>query len=222
MSLKRTEVYREDFLGVKAYDAVSAKDGYKAVITASSGSPTIASITPAANGAIALTCDDTSEAQLLVLTQNDVLNLSASKIQKARFIVSEATLSTNGVVMFGLTGNHNSTYTSVSPQVAFIAAGGLTVKVRTNDGTHDSTAITTTAALSTSFQTFEIDFTNGLSDVRFYVLNASGQRTRLAPTTTFDASAITGSLQVYLRCHKASSTETPILNVDLVEVEYKR
>jgi hypothetical protein len=219
MAIRDVIRFYDDFIGQKVVSATADASGWVKNETKTSGSPSVATVTGESTGAIALTCDSTNEVQAEVLYSGDVLSLNGANLQTVSFNAKVATVGTNSTVILGVASAHNATPTSISHYAWFKLVGGntLTVGINGNDGV--STGITLTSG---TYVGLKIDFTHGLSDVRFYAENSTGQLTRVAGTTTFDISAYTGSFQPYMKSGKASSTDTPVLTVDVIDITYKR
>ena len=83
-------------------------------------------------------------------------------------------------------------------------------------------SIATGETLANAYKHMQIDFTNGKSDVRFYVENSGGQMRRVASTTTFDMSNYSGSLQPMFKVEKASGTTVDSIEIDLIRIAMKR
>lgn len=211
----------ENFFGDRSFSnaTIEAGSGWYGIIVKSAGSPTIASVTPSNTGAVALTTDNTSEIQKLALTHGDVLDLGAANLQDVRIAFSLAGQTANTTAWLGVAGAHNSTLTSVTPRCG-IKIVNTTITAETHDGNSLTTASSGVTYSSTT-QWLAISFAYGLSDVRFYLQNSSGQLTRICTGTTFNMSAVTGSLQPYLRVEKTASTDVPILTLDKVFIQGK-
>jgi hypothetical protein len=90
--------------------------------------------------------------------------------------------------------------------------------VETDDGTSDLDDKATGTTLASTYKKCVIDFTNGLSDIRFYVDGA-----RVAPSTTFTLANITSgqNVQLFIQIHKASGTGVPAVQISKVAVQLK-
>jgi hypothetical protein len=218
MAIRDVIRFYDDFIGDKVISATADANGWVKNETKTAGTPTVATVNGEPTGSIALTCDNTSEVQAEVLYHGDVLSLNGSNLQTVSFNAKVATVGTNSTVILGVASAHNATPTSISHYAWFklVGSNALTVGINGNDGV--STGIT----LGSGYTGFKIDFNHGLNDVRFYVENSTGQLQRVAGSTTFDISSYTGCFQPYMKSGKASSTDTPVLTVDLIDITYKR
>lgn len=213
--LNAIERYFDDFIAVMS--AVWTK-------TITGTTPTILGITGEATGGIKLLLTNTSEAQIATLSHGDICSFKADNIKTATFrLKCTADITTAQTLVFGLTSARADDPDATASNVQFKLAASTAVVVECDDGTTDTDDAATAATLSTAYKEFVIDFTNGLSDIRFYASNAGGELERLAPRTTFSAAALTGDfLQPNIQLQKASGTTTPSVVVDYVSIDYIR
>jgi hypothetical protein len=217
--LKNVRCYEKDFMGAVTYTTSADANGFKLSQVASAGTP-VASHISDPTGAVKLLLGATSEAETLALHQGDVLSFDIDQIQHVKFVCQVAGVDAVSSVIFGLAGAHNATADSVAQNVWFKLDGTAStsaVVVETDDGTNDHDDISTGKTLASTYKTFEMSFSKGTSDIRFYI---DGQR--VANGTTFDMSGYTGQLQPYLRVDKISGTGIPSLTCDYLEIQYKR
>lgn len=188
--------------------------------TSSAGSPTALCAT-ANGGAAVLTLAADSEAEVLAIFQNDVLPFDLALIQNVSFTVSVSGVDSATTITFGVGSARNSTADSVAVHAWFRMEGSASTSnllVETDDGTTDNDDNATGTTLSSTLKKCTIDFSNGLSDIRFFV---DGQR--VAASETFTLASITADQNVQLQAtvQKASGTGTPALTISNVEIQYK-
>lgn len=217
---------RDDFLGALTLTTTPQREmGWTVKDSSSGGTPTYTTVDGAATGELALTLDNTNEAQIVTLYQNNILAVGIDNIQSARFRAKVAGIDAVTTLVFGLAGDQHDTPDSVAQNAWFRMEGSASltaVVVETDDGTTDNNDKATSQSLASTYKDFLIDFSQGKSDVRFYMSDANGHLTRVAESTTFDMSAYSGSLQVFAQLQKASGTGVPAVTFDLVEINLKR
>jgi len=208
-----------DFQGQGVLSTTAADNGPLLVKdTSAAGSPTYVYVDGSANGEVAVDMDSTSEVQNVCLYQNDILQYDIDKIRSVFFRVkmNQASLDSASQFAFGLTGDRNDAIDSIAQAVLFRVVGadsGTAVVVETDDGTNDNNDIVTGQTLADSYVDFLIDFSQGTSDVRFFI---AGQPVAL--TQTFNMSNYTGSLQLFMQIQKTADTNTDGFTVDLIRV----
>jgi len=216
-SFRQLGHYHEDFFGDKVYSSTADANGWKINETKTAGSPSVATASHS-QGAVKLTIDSTSEAQDEVLYHGDVLSFDPANLMACHFILNAATVGSNSTVIAGLAAAHNATPTSITQYAWFTLSGSYALNCGIH-GTSVSTGLTLTSGTDVHLV---IDFSHGLTDVRFYADNGNGQLVRVAAGTTFDISGYAGSyFQPYLKSGKSTGADTPVLTVDLFSVEYK-
>lgn len=213
--------YCDDFLGHRVYSATAGSNvghNWLVVDTSSSGTPTYAPVADSGCGEVALTLESTNEVQNLCLAHGDKLTLPAAKLKryKARVKVS-GTLNAAESVAFGVCSARNDAIDSLAVHASFRVIGAsTTVLLETDDATTDKDDVSSGVALSSTYKTFEIDFSN-LANVRFFI---DGQP--VATGTVFDMSAVSGNVQPYVQIQKTAATSTGSVTVDYIEVEARR
>jgi hypothetical protein len=204
----------------QAFTTTPAGDlGWTIKDTSSAGTPTYLCLT-ANGGAAKLLLDNTSEAQVVTLYQNDVLPFDLAQLQSVEFTVSVSGIDAVTTLVFGVGTAQNDTADSVTVNAWFRMQGSASTSnllVETDDGTSDLDDKATGTTLSSTLKKCLIDFTNGLSDIRFYVDGA-----RVAAATTFTLASITAdqNVQLFVQLQKASGTGIPAITISNVAVQY--
>lgn len=218
----------DDFFGSGSLNATaSGGDRWDITDTSSSGTPTYAYVDGAATGEVQLAFDSQAEAQNVCLSFGDVLGFDIDLIQgfEARVKMNQAAADATTSLAFGLTGDRNDAIDSIAQALLFRVIGGdstTAVVVESDDGTNDNNDVATGQTLINAYKRFKIDFSQGTSDVRFYMDNGNGVLTRVASSTTFDMSNYTGSLQPFFQIQKTSDANTDGVTIDYVKVWGKR
>lgn len=218
-------VFFDDFITGAAIPTTSASAGTPWVLddTSASGSPTVAFTTPSSTGEIKCAMSSTNEATNLSLDFGDVLPISVTKIRKfeARVKVS-AVLAAVESFAVGVVGNQSDTIATMTGALLHFTGDATSNKLtcRTKSSTVTKSEATTTVMPADTWVTVKIDFSN-MSDVKFYA-GVDGNLNRIARSTTFDLSTLTGSLQPIIQIGKANGTTTSSFSADYVLIEAVR
>ena len=213
-------LFDEFFDRAQAFTTTPGQNGWTIADTSAAGTPTYLCITED-GGAAKLTLAATSEAEIVTLYHNDVLAFDLAQIQRADFIVKVAGIDAVTTLTFGLGNARNDTDDTVGVSCWFRMEGSASTSalvVESDDGTTDNDDKATGTTLSSTYKKCSIDFSNGLSDIRFYV---DGER--VAAATTFSMSAITAgqNVQPIIQLQKASGTGVPSITIASVCIQYK-
>ena len=187
-------------------------NGWTVKDTSSAGTPTYLCITED-GGAMKLTLVSTSEEEVVTMYQNDVLPLDLANLQRVEFVAKVAGIDAVTTLTMGVANAQNDTEDSVAVNAWFRMEGSVSttlVVCEADDGTSDLDDKATGIALSSTYKKFVIDFSNGLSDIRFFI---DGER--VAAATTFTLSSITAgqNVQPFIQLHKASGTGVPSVTI---------
>ena len=193
--------------------------------TSAAGAPTALG---ANLGGIALTLDNTSEAQIIGIDMDDVLPFDIDDLIRVEWMAKlDATPGTNVRIVMGMAGAYNGTPDTVAQNAWFLLLGGAaTVLCESDDGTNDNDDKTTGLTLSTSFKRFAIDFSTGVqtrqppnasiggkANVLFYMGDANSHLIQVCKSTLFDMSNYSSGLQPYFQIQKSSGTATGTLTI---------
>lgn len=214
----------EDFFGGGTL-GTSASEGDALVITdtSSAGTPTYVRVDGSATGEVAIDMDTQAEVQNVCLSFGDKLCFDIDNIKCAEFRVkaNQAALDATSQLAFGLTGDRNDAIDSIAQAALFRVVGAdstTAVVVESDDGTNNNDDVATGQTLVASYKTFRIDFSQGKSDVRFYMDDGNGTMKRVAASTTFDMSSYAGSLQPLVQIQKTSDANANGVTLDYVKV----
>lgn len=183
--------------------------------TSSSGTPTYLCVSK--EGAV-LTCDNTSEAQIVTLYQNNVLPFLFTQIKRLRLLLKVSGVDAVTTLVAGLASAQNDTSDTVTHNCWFRMEGSVStsaVVVETDDNTTNDDDNATGHTLSSTLKEFIIDLAGGINDVRFII---DGQP--VAGTFAMGAMATTDGVQIYFQLQKASGTGIPAVTIREVEIEY--
>jgi hypothetical protein len=210
--------FEDDFVGadgLAAIPAVSSEERGVKWAKVIVGSATVANVADAANGAVAVALDATSEAQDAVLSFGDQLCFDITNGGIIEFRAQLSVLPTTAVTaVMGLAGPHNLAKDDVANHAWFRWDGSAVGYVETDDTTNNNDGVATglTTVVST-YGIYRIDFFN-LADVKFYVDGA-----RVGAGTTFDMSNLSAAekiMQPYISLDKASGTVVGTIQADYV------
>lgn len=215
----------DDFFGAGTLLATPVGgDKWDITDTSAAGTPTYVYVDGSATGEVALDFDSQAEAQNVCLSFGDMLQFDIDGIKGAEFRVkmNQAALDATSQFAIGLTGDRNDAIDSIAQAALFRVVGAdstTAVVVETDDGTNDNNDVATGETLINAYKILKIDFSQGTSDVRFYIDNdTTGDLKRVASGTTFDMSNYTGSLQVFAQIQKTSDANTDGFTLDYVKV----
>jgi hypothetical protein len=204
MSFKEPICVHYPFVGGNSYGATVDANGWKGTIVKSAGNPSAANV---AGGGVSLLTDSTSEAQSVSLTHADLLSFPLSYLLRVRFEMKASASIPSATNFFAGVGSAlNTTYGSMTNAIGFVMSGSNSVSIYTDDGTLVNNGVATGQSIGTSFSYWVIDFSQGLSDIRFYMEDAYSLR-RVAASTTFSiANASSNNVQPVFFNVKTSST----------------
>jgi len=200
----------DNFDRAQALTTTPGMNGWTVKDTSSTGTPTYLSTSGVG---MKLTLDNAVEAQVVTMYHGDVLQFALNELKTLEFIAKVAGIATGDVLVMGVASAQNDTADSVATHAWFRMEGTASttlVVVETDDGTTDNDDKATGVTLGSTFKKFVIDFSNGLSDVRFYIDGA-----RVAEGTTFSMAALssTTNVQPFFQLQKASSADIPSVTI---------
>lgn len=210
--------FNDDFQGTQLIPtAATAGTIWKSTVTGAAP-PTTAVATAGNGGELVHTLTSAAQIQILTTDFNDVLSFALDRLISAEFRVKCSDAFAEAVSLgFGLQTARNNDLDSTTRHAQFRLKGNNSVLAETDDNVIDLSAIATGQSLSTAYKRFFIDFSGGLSNVRFYV-----DGVRVAAATTFDMSNATGSVQPFLQLQKTSNAATGTATLDYVQIISRR
>ena len=210
----------ENYDRAQAFTTTPGEGGWTIADTSAAGTPTYLCITED-GGAAKLTLAATSEAENVCLYYNDVLPLDLASLHRIEFVAKVAGIDAVTTLVFGLGDARNDTPDTVATNCWFRMEGSVStsnIVVESDDGTTDNDDKATGVTLSSTYKKFVIDFTNGLSDIRFFI---DGER--VAAATTFTLANITSgqNVQPMIQLQKASGTGVPSITIAQITTQQK-
>lgn len=212
MIVRGTREFIDHFDRAQALTTTPGQNGWTIEDTSSGGTPTYLCVTED-GGAMKLTLAATSEAEIVTMYHNDVLMYDLAMLQRIWYIVKVAGIDSATTLAFGVSSGQADVADDVTVNAWFRMEGtGSTSNLlaESDDGTTDLDDKATGTTLSSTYKKCEIDFTNGLSDIRFFVDGA-----RVADGTTFTLANITAgqNVQPIIQLQKASGTGVPSISI---------
>jgi len=210
----------ENYDRAQAFTTTPGEGGWTIADTSSAGTPTYLCVTED-GGAAKLTLAATSEAENVCLYFNDVLPLDVASLHRIEFVAKVAGIDSVTTLVFGLGDARNDTPDTVATNCWFRMEGSVStsnIVVESDDGATDNDDKSTGQTLSSTYKKFLIDFTNGISDIRFYI---DGER--VASATTFTLAGITSgqNVQPMIQLQKASGTGVPSITIAQITTQQK-
>ena len=220
MISRGTKTFVDNFDRAQAITTTPGMNGWTIKDTSSAGTPTYLCLTEN-GGALKLLLASNSEAEIVTLFQNDVLIYDVAQLQQIWWIVQVAGIDAVTTLTMGVGSAQNDTDDSVATSAWFRMEGSASTTnlvVETDDATNDNPDVATGETLAAVYKKLAIDFTNGLSDVRFFC-----DGSRVASGTTFDMSDLTAGLNVqpWIQLQKASGTGVPSVTIAQFGAQYE-
>lgn len=220
MIVRGTKCWSDLFDRAQAYTTTPGFNGWTIADTSSSGTPTYLNATEDGGSAV-LTLVNTSEEENVCLYQNNVLPFDIRQIDHFKAIVKVSGIDAVTTLVVGLGSARDNDPDNVATSAWFRMEGSASltaVVVETDDATNNNDDKATGATLGSTYKLLHIDFTRGLSDVRFFI---DGEP--VATGTTFDMSAVASgqNVQPIVQIQKASGTGTPAVTIAMLEIQYR-
>jgi hypothetical protein len=196
------------------------QNGWTVADTSAAGAPTYLCVTED-GGAMDLALAATAEVENVCMFLNDVLPFDIRLIQNCWFIAKFSTQADAvTTLVMGLGSARNDTPDNVTVNAWFRVNGATSVSsvfVETDDNVTDNNVIATGKSLLTVFKKFEIDFSNGLGDVRFFI-----DGDRVASGTKFDMSGVAAAqnVQPIVQIQKTGGTGVPAIRIAEFGIQY--
>lgn len=225
----RTNSFTEHFMrdGVLPTASGSTASIFTKTLTNSAVVQCIGS-TAGAVGVLSVALASSNEAENGCASHGDNLFYPLAKIKTVEFraclSVPLGSTAATTQVAFGLASARNSTIDSIATNALFRVLGDASggVICETDDGTTDTDDVSTGETLTTTFKNFVIDFTKGLSDVRFHMDGSNGCLKRVCPAQTFSMAAGSAAyVQFFAQIQKAANTDVGTLLIDRFSIDWK-
>lgn len=208
----------DNFDRAQSFTTTPGMNGWTIKDTSASGTPTYLCATED-GGKAALTLAATSEAEIVTLYQNDVLIYDLAQLQHLWWIAKVSGIDSVTQLAMGVANAQNDTLDSVGVSGWFRIDGTASLSalvVETDDGTTDDDDNATGFTLGSTYKKLLVDFTGGLSAVRFYVDGSP------VPGSFSLANVTAGqNVQPFVQLQKASGTGTPNVDIAQFGVQYR-
>ena len=220
-------IYRETVSWIDRFDRAQllsttpGVNGWTLTDTSVAGAPVFLCTTEN-GGRLSIGAANDTEVENVCASHNDVLMFDLAAIQYVRMICQMSSVpGATTVVSFGVANARNDDEDAIGVSTFFKIEGATdltNIVIESDDGTIDNNDVATGETLSTVFKEFVIDFSYGLSDIRYYIDGA-----RVASGTTFDMSNITAgqNVQPFIQVSKGSTAGTPTLEIARYEIQYE-
>jgi len=191
-------------------------NGWTVKDTSSAGTPTY--LCGGSGNGMQLTCDNTSEAQNVCMYFNDVLPYNILKIDQVWFDIAVAGIDAVSTVLFGVGSARNDAGDSVTTSAWFRMEGSASTSNllwETDDNTTNDDDNATGTTLAATVKHCVIDFSQGMSNIRFLVdgaLVSSGAAMAAITSATY--------VQPIIQVQKASGTGVPAVNLREFGIRY--
>ena len=212
-------IWRDDFLRAQSFTTTPGENGWTIKDTSAAGTPTYLCVSDDA-GAAKLTCEATSEAQIVTLFHNDVLAFRLDQLLYVEWNVLVAGIDAVTTLVWGVADEQNNTSDTVQFNFWFRMEGSVSttnIVVETDDDVTNNDDKATGKTLAAAYKRCCMDFSYGLTDIRFFI-----DGSRVASGTTFSANASPSQrVQPYIQLQKASGTGVPSITADYVEIAHR-
>jgi hypothetical protein len=193
--------------------------GWTMQVDTTAGTPTYATITED-GGALQIQLANNTEIERVGVYHNDILVFPLEGIDYVWYIAKVAAIGATTVCTMGIGSARDDDEDAVAVNAYFKMEGATSttaVEVETDDGTNDTASTSNGVTLAAVYKKMLIDFTNGLSDVRFFFDGA-----RIADGTTFDMSNITAgqNVQPIIQLEKGATAGQPTLTIAEFGIQY--
>ena len=215
-----TTTFIDNFDRAQILTTTPGQNGWTIADTSSAGAPTYLTATED-GGKMVLTLANDTEVENICMFQNDVLMYDLRLLQKLWFIAKVAGITSTTVLSFGLGSARNDDEDVVAESAYFKMEGATSttaVVVETDDATNEQTDVATGKTLAAVYKKFEMDFTQGLDNVRFAI-----DGDRVASATTFDMSDATAgqNVQPIIQVSKTSAAGVAAIHIAQIGIQYK-
>lgn len=218
MSTAGIYTFTDDFRRAQALTTTPGYNGWTVKDTSAAGTPTY--LCTSGSGMV-LTLAATSEAEIVTMYQNDVLQFPLQDLVSIEWAAKVSGIDSVTTLTMGVASAQADTADSVATHAWFRMEGSASTTAlvtESDDGTTDDDDNSTGSSLATTTRRLKIDFSNGLDDVRFY---ADGSRRSSANTFNMEAAADPTNLQPFVQLQKASGTGTPAVTIRSCIIRYR-
>jgi len=210
----------DNFDRAQEFSTTPGMNGWTIKDVSSAGAPTYLCATEDGGKAV-LTLAANSEAEQVTLYQNDVLIYDLAQLQKIWWIAKVAGIDSVTQLALGVANAQNATLDTVGVNAWFRMEGSVSttaIVIETDDGTTDDDDNATGKTLAAVYKKFELDFTGGLRDIRFYI---DGEPVGTTGPYTLGGVTAGQNVQPFVQLQKASGTGTPSVELAQFGVTYR-
>jgi hypothetical protein len=194
----------------------NASEGSLAPLTISDTSPaggaSYGYVASSATGELAIDMAADVEIENLTLFQDDILQFDIDDLIDVSWKVkmNQATPDSTSMFSIGVIGTRNATIDSIAQSALFRLVGAsAALTVETDDGTNQTSLVTTNRTLAAAYKTLTMSFVTGKADIRFFI-----DGNPVATDTTFSMAAYSGKLQVFAQIQKTADSNEDGFTVD--------
>lgn len=208
----------DNFNRAQVFSTTPGHNGWTIKDTSSSGSPTYLCATDDGGSAV-LTLAATNEEEIVTLYQNNVLPYDVRMISQAWWVAKVSGVDSVTTLVAGLGAAQDDTEDNVTVNAWFRMQGSASTSnllAETDDATTDSDDKSTGTTLASTYKKLLLDFSQGISNVRFFVDGA------LVRTLSMASLAAGQNVQPFIQLHKASGTGTPAVTVAQFGITYQK
>lgn len=227
MVTRGVTTFIDNFNRAQAYTTTPGQNGWTILDVSSAGTPTYLNVTED-GGAADLAFDSQSEAQTVVLYNNDVLIYDVRQIKSMWFVLKVTAFSAVSTLCAGLASAYNATPDSVATNAWFRMQGSASqtaLLIETDDAVTDNDDKATGVTLGSTYKKLLIDFTAGIQDVKFYVdgVRVGAGNGAAANDGRFDMSGLSAGLNVqpYISLQKASGATVDAVRIAQFGIQYE-
>lgn len=204
MAKKDKWEFVEDFFGSRIFSVTQADDPFWRIdLLASAVVPL--SVTPSSSGEVSAILQTNDEAQGVNIYQSDILQYDFDKIREVEFRLkmNQAAVQATTSAYWGIATARNDAPASIDAYALFNIKGAtdtssVVIDMDDDDGGNDEADVATGQVQINVYRDYKISFATGTNDLRFFI---DGQP--VGTGTTFNMSAYTGSLQLYVQIQKS-------------------
>lgn len=227
----------DDFIGAGTFVASAGLDPWVIADTSSAGTPTYARLDHGetagafAPGVAQLAFDSQAEVQNVCLSFGNKLAFDIDGLLgfecRVRLAAATGGLKDSATtIAWGLTGDRDDAIDTIAVAALFRLAAGTgvnTVVVESDDTVTNNDDVATGVTLTDlTWYRCKIDFSQGKSDVRFFITDSNNNLSRVAKSTTFDMSGYSAGLQPFFQLQKSADANTDAFQIDYVKVWGRR
>jgi len=200
----------------QALSTTSYQNGWTVADTSSAGTPTY--LVAGSGSGMTLTCDNTNEAQIITMYTGDVLPYNILDLSNLWWVAKVSGIDSATTLTMGLGSARNDTADTVTTNAYFRIDGGTSTSAldyESDDGTTDDDDKSTGTTLASTYKRLLVDFTQGMSTVRFFVDGS------LVGTTSMAALTRATYVQPLAMIQKSGGTGIPAVSFGQFGVTYK-